>query len=146
MGEISDIAAVSHVVQLAVAPVFLLTAISAMLTVLTNRLGRIIDRAHILDAKLENTPTDLVAELHAELIILSRRAKYTSLAITLCTITALLVCAVIAILFLGNFFQFSIAIPIALLFVAAMLLLVVAFLTFLREIFIATANLRIGPH
>jgi hypothetical protein len=146
MGEISDIAAVSHVVQLAVAPVFLLSAISAMLTVLTNRLGRIIDRAHILDAKLENTPTDLVAELHAELIILSRRAKYTSRAITLCTITALLVCAVIAILFLGNFFQFSIAIPIALLFVAAMLLLVVAFLTFLREIFIATANFRIGPH
>ena len=146
MGEISDIAAVSHVVQLAVAPVFLLTAIAAMLTVLTNRLGRIIDRAHILDAKLENTPTELVTELHAELIILSRRAKHTSLAITFCTITAVMVCAVIAILFLGNFFQFSIAIPIALLFVAAMLLLVVAFLIFLQEIFIATANLRIGPH
>jgi hypothetical protein len=146
MGEISDIGAVSHVVQLAVAPVFLLTAIAAMLTVMTNRLGRIIDRAHILDAKLENTPPELVAVLHAELVILSRRSKHVSLAITLCTTTALLVCGVIAILFLGNFFQFGIAIPIALLFITAMLLLVVAFLIFLREIFIATANLRIGPH
>lgn len=55
-------------------------------------------------------------------------------------------CAVIAILFLGNFYQIGFAIPIALLFITAMLFLVVAFLVFLREVFIATANLRIGPH
>lgn len=159
MREIGDIGAVSHVIQLAVAPVFLLTAIAAMLTVLTNRLGRIIDRARALDDKLEdipteiiaddkleNAPTEIVADLHAELEILSRRSKHISIAITLCTTTALLVCAVIAILFLGNFFQFDFTIPIALLFIMAMLLLVAAFLIFLREIFIATANLRIGPH
>lgn len=146
MREIGDIGAVSHVIQLAVAPVFLLTAIAAMLTVLTNRLGRIIDRARALDDKLEDIPTEIVADLHAELEILSRRSKHISIAITLCTTTALLVCAVIAILFLGNFFQFDFTIPIALLFIMAMLLLVAAFLIFLREIFIATANLRIGPH
>jgi len=77
---------------------------------------------------------------------LSRRSKHINLAITLCTTTALLVCAVIAILFLGNFYQIGFAIPIALLFITAMLFLVVAFLVFLREVFIATANLRIGPH
>ncbi|HUJ18405.1 MAG TPA: DUF2721 domain-containing protein [Nitrospirota bacterium] len=145
MREISDIGSVSHVVQLAVAPVFLLTAIAAMLTVLTNRLSRIIDRARVLEVTLESTPAEKAADLHAELVILSRRSKHISLAITLCTTTALLVCTVIAILFLGNFFQFDFAITIALLFITAMLLLVAAFLVFLREIFIATANIRIGP-
>jgi hypothetical protein len=99
-----------------------------------------------LEVKLENTPAEKAADLHTELVILSRRSKHISLAITLCTTTALLVCTVIAILFLGNFFQFDFAIAIALLFITAMLLLVAAFLIFLREIFIATANLRIGPH
>jgi len=146
MREISDVGAVSHVVQLAVAPVFLLTAIAAILTELTNRLIRINDRARLLEVKLENTPAEKAADLHTELVILSRRSKHISLAITLCTTTALLVCTVIAILFLGNFFQFDFAIAIALLFITAMLLLVAAFLIFLREIFIATANLRIGPH
>jgi len=146
MREISDVGVVAHVIQLAVAPVFLLSAIAAMLTVLTNRLGRIVDRAHVLEDELENTPTEIVAKLHAELATLSRRSKHINLAITLSTITALLVCAVIAILFLGNFFQFDFTIPIALFFITAMLLLVVAFLIFLREVFIATASLRIGAH
>ncbi|HXY61517.1 MAG TPA: DUF2721 domain-containing protein [Nitrospirota bacterium] len=146
MHEIGDIGVVSHVIQLAVAPVFLLSAIAAMLTVLTNRLGRIIDRARDLEDKLEHTPAEMVAALHTELATLARRSKHINLAITLCTITALLVCTVIAILFLGNFFQFDFAIPIALFFIVAMLFLVMAFLVLLREVFIATANLRIGPH
>jgi len=146
MHAISDIGNVSHVVQLAVAPVFLLVAIASMLTLFTNRLSRIIDRSRVLTNALESTPTEQVAHLHAELRILSRRSKHISMAITLCTITALLVCTVVVILFLGNFFQFGIAIPVALLFITAMLLIVAAFLIFLREILIATGNLRIGPH
>jgi hypothetical protein len=146
MHVFSDIGVVSHVVQLAVAPVFLLVAIASMLTLFTNRLSRIIDRSRVLVAKLESTPPGQVANLHAELVILSRRSKYIGMAITLCIITALLVCAVVVLLFLGNFFQFGIAIPIALLFITAMLLIVAALFIFLREILIATANLRIGPH
>ena len=65
--------------------------------------------------------------------------------IALCTITALLVCAVIATLFLGAFARFDVSVPVALLFVAAMIALFVGLLAFLREIFLATANLRIGP-
>ena len=56
------------------------------------------------------------------------------------------VCAVVATLFIGTFFSFNTAIPVAVLFVAAMATLLVALLYFLREIFLATASLRIGPH
>ena len=146
MSELSDIGVVSHVIQLAVAPAFLLTAIGAMMTVMTNRLARVIDRARRLEDVLEGAPHEGIAALHADLGTLARRSKLISMAITLCTAAAIMVCSVIAILFLGNFFQFGIAIPIAMLFIIAMLLQVIGMVIFLREIFLATASLRIGPH
>ena len=146
MSQLSDIGVVSHVIQLAVTPAFLLTAIGSMLTVMTNRLARVIDRARRLEDVLENAPHEGIAALHADLRTLARRSKLISRAITLCTSAAIMICTVIAILFLGNFFQFSIAIPIAMLFVLAMLLLVIGMIILLREIFIGTTSLRIGPH
>jgi len=143
--EISGIGSIAHVIQLSVAPVFLLTAICTLLTVTTNRLSRIIDRARHLEVKLENAPSARQAEIHTHLLTLSNRAKLINRAITLATAAALLVCTVIAILFLGDFLGFNITFPVAFLFILAMLLLVVALLSFLREIFVATANLRIGP-
>ena len=141
----TGVSAVAHVIQLSVAPVFLLSAIGAMLAVMTNRLGRVIDRARLLEDRPARTP-DETRDIHAQLEILSRRAKLANRSITLCTITALLVCAVIAILFLGAFLGFDATVPVALLFVAAMLAFFAGLLAFLREIFIATTSLRIGPH
>jgi len=143
----TGINAVAHAIQLAVAPVFLLSGIGAVLAVLTNRLSRIIDRGRALDSHLvTGLPADAAASTHAELLALSRRARLISRAITLCTVTALLVCAVIATLFVGAFVGFDASMPVALLFVAAMVAFFGGLLSFLREIFIATASLRIGPH
>jgi hypothetical protein len=76
---------------------------------------------------------------------LSRRAKLISSAITLCTTTALLICAVIAILFIGASLGFHTAIPIVMLFVLAMLTFFSGLLAFLRKVLLATSTLRIGP-
>ncbi len=146
MREISNIGSVAHVIQLAVAPVFLLTAIGTLLSVMTNRLSRIIDRARLLETRLESTSPESAPETHSQIATLSRRATLINRAITLCTVTALLVCTVIAILFLGDFLNCTITLPVAVLFIVAMLSLVLALLSFLREILIATTNLRIGPH
>jgi hypothetical protein len=146
MQQDTGITAVAHAIQLAVAPVFLLSGVAAMLAVLTNRLARVIDRSRALDTQLHTSPPPATAGIDAQLQALSRRAQLISRAITLCTITALLVCAVIAALFVGAFARFDASVPVALLFVAAMVALFVGLLSFLREIFIATANLRIGPH
>jgi hypothetical protein len=142
MIEFPDIA-IARVIALAVAPVFLLTGIGAILSVMTNRLGRIIDRARVLEEKLERAAPELCAAPRADLAILSRRAKLISRAITLCT-TALLICAVIAILFLGASLHFDTRIPVTILFVAAMAAFCLGLLLFLREIYLATVNLRIG--
>jgi hypothetical protein len=140
----TSITAIAQVIQLAVAPVFLLSGIGAMLAVMTNRLARVIDRARVLENLLHASPGD--AGIHAQLATLSRRAALVGRSITLCTITALLICAVIALLFLGAFLAFDASVAVALLFVAAMVAFFVGLLSFLREIFLATASLRIGAH
>ena len=145
MRELGDISGVAHAIQLAVAPVFLLTAVGALLGVITNRLGRVIDRARVLEAKLENaTPADSPA-IRKHLQVLSRRARYINIAITACTMTALLVCAVIAILFFGLYVNFDSRTAVSLIFIIAMLTLMIGLLCFLQEVFLATLSLRIGP-
>lgn len=143
----SDVSAIAHVIQLAVAPVFLLSGIGAMLAVMTNRLARVIDRARLLEARLDGTNTNEPRgrATRRELHTLARRAKLISHAITLCTVTALLICTVIAVLFTSAFISFDATIPVALLFIAAMLAFFFGLLWFLREIFLATRNMRIGP-
>jgi hypothetical protein len=141
MSEISSIDGVARAIQLAIAPVFLLSAIATFLNVLTNRLARVIDRTRALENKLENPPENGVMAIRYELSTLSKRAKLIDYAITLSTTTSLLVCAVIAILFLGAFFNFDINITVMVLFIMAILSLVMALLCLLREILIATLNL-----
>jgi hypothetical protein len=143
--EYPDIA-VAHVIQLAVAPVFLLSGIGAILAVMTSRLGRIIDRARVLEERLDRAAPELLAALRADLAILSRRAKLISAAITLCTTTALLICTVIAVLFLSASLHFNATIPVTILFVTAMAIFFLGLVWFLREIYLATISLRIGVH
>ena len=145
MRELYDISNIANAIDLAVAPVFLLTGIGALLGVMTNRLGRVIDRARLLEGRLDKAVPEDVAGLTANLGILSRRARLINVAITCCTMAALLICSSIALLFSGSFVHFNITYPVALLFILAMVLLVIGLLWFLREIFIATLSLRIGP-
>ena len=143
MGEI-DISPIAHVIQLSVAPVFLLSGIGAILAVMTSRLGRIIDRARLLEDRLENAAPERAVTIEADLATLTYRAQLIGPAITLCTATALLVCTVIAVLFLSAVLGFDATVPVALLFVAAMLAFFLGLLWFLREIFVATSNLSIA--
>jgi hypothetical protein len=141
-----NINALAHVIQLSVAPVFLLTAVGTMLSVMINRLARIIDRARHHEGKLETADAHAVANIHGNLRTLKRRADLIGRAIFLCTSTAVLVCTVIALLFLGDYLHYDMSQPVAILFIVAMLLLVIGLINFLREIFIAKESLHIGPY
>jgi len=145
-----------HLIQSAVAPVFLLSGVGVTLGVLTNRLARIVDRARLLEERLEravpledNLPeTDpRHVALHESLRVLARRAHYINVAITLSTIAAVLVSLVVILLFANAFSGLNLQLAIAVLFVAAMIVLTGAFVAFLIEVRVATASLRIGvPH
>jgi hypothetical protein len=142
----AHIADIAHVIQIAFAPVFLLSGVGINLTVLTNRLSRIIDRARLLEERHSAAAEPAKADYQGELKTLSRRACLINRAITLGTVCGLLVCLLIASLFVGHFLRLDLSAVIALLFIGAMLVFVVAFVSFLREIFLATASLRIGPY
>jgi hypothetical protein len=134
---------IAHSIQLAVAPVFLLAGIGGLLGVLTNRVGRIIDRSRRLQDQLLTAAEELCAELRDELRALARRARLINRAIALCTASALLVCVVVAVLFLGSLVALDMAAPISLLFIGAMLCLIAALLILMREILLSTSHLRI---
>jgi hypothetical protein len=138
--QISDI---GHVIQLAIAPVFLLTGVGTLLMVLTNRLARIIDRTRVLEDRLDNGPDDMHMD---ELDVLYRRWHLINFAITLSTACGLLVCLVIALLFLGDTTNLPLDKYIAALFVGAMIALIGAFVYLLREIFVASRTLRTRRH
>jgi hypothetical protein len=130
-----------------VAPVFLLTGIGAMLSVLSFRLGRTVDRARALEPLLIGTAApQRAAPIREELCVLSVRTRLMNWSITLCTTSALLVCLVIMVLFVGALVGLDIATPIAILFIISMIALIISLLNFLKEIRLATASLRIGPH
>ena len=134
---------IAHVVQSSVAPVFLLTGVAATLGVLSNRLSRVVDRARALEERLEKEPARRGALL-ADLRVLERRARYINTAISMCAVAALLVALVVVSLFADAFLGFDLAKAVALLFVAAMLCLAVAYIAFFVEIRIAIVALRIG--
>ena len=145
MSTAARIAILADVIRLSLAPVFLITGVASLLGVLSNRLGRIIDRARRLEKELRDADAAGIARLHDELGILSRRARLVYLAITLGVVCALLVCIVIATVFASLLLHINITSVVAILFIAAMLVLIGSLVSFLREVFLATASLRIGP-
>ena len=135
---------ISHVIQMAVAPVFLLAGIGAFINAFAGRLGRIFDRSRALEAVFAVSDVEQQAAMRIEWALLTRRARLAYLGIALDILAALLVCLLIAIAFAEHFFGFEIKGLIAGLFIAAMLALIGGLLAFLREVFIAVRSLSIG--
>jgi hypothetical protein len=142
----ADLNAISHVIQLSVAPVFLLTGIGALLGVMTNRLSRIVDRARTVEPLLTHAQPPESDRFDQELAVLERRARLINRAITLHVIAALLVCAVIVGLFITAYYAWSPDLTriLAALFALALMALIAGLLSFLREVYVATQHLRIG--
>lgn len=141
------ISTVAHVIQMAVAPVFLLTGIGAMLAVMTQRLARVMDRARELDEQVQQADQGLALhppDYAARISRLQKRAISVSRAILLCTVTALFICLVIVVLFLAAWFGFDTALPVSILFISAMLTFIAGLLAFLREVFLALGGLELG--
>lgn len=134
---------ITHTIQLAVAPVFLLTALGTTLAVLTTRLARVVDRARRVEASLDAaTEAARRAVLVEELRRLAARARLIHWALTAGTTAAILVCLLIAAAFVGYLFGADFGAAVAVLFILAISAYVAALLFFLREIFMAIGTLR----
>lgn len=143
--EAEVISNVAHVIQLAVAPVFLLTGIGGLLSVLVNRLARVVDRFRVLDSEFHQASEAALKVIRQEMQALSQRARMIHWAIGLCTVCALLVCVVIATLFFSAMLGVDLSTTVSVLFILAMLMLVTGLLCFLQEIRIATSSIDVTP-
>jgi hypothetical protein len=135
----THIADITRVIQLAVAPVFLLTAIGTLITALNNRLGRAVDRRRVVQERLQQASQEGAAEARAELARLSQRARLIYFAILAAVTAALLVCLVVAGAFVGALLAVELSKMVAVLFILAMCALIVSLALFLREIFLAVS-------
>ncbi len=137
----SHLTDITRVIQLAVAPVFLLTAIATMINALNVRLGRIVDRRRVVQERVERQAVAGAAD--DEITMLKRRSALVYYAIFCAVLSALLVCMVVAGAFLGALLGVDLARSVAALFIAAMLAMIAALGLFLREVFLAV---RSGTH
>lgn len=140
------IAAIASQIQLAVAPVFLLAGIGAILNVLANRLARVVDRARHVAAASDSLDPVAREQAQIELRLLARRIKAANLAIICCTASALFVCVVVAVLFIAEPTRVGAARLIATLFIIAMALLISGLIIFLQEIRLAILSLRVSSN
>lgn len=131
---------VARAIQLALAPVFLLTGIAGLLNVMTGRLSRIIDRGRSLTEDHGAGAGPARESIVREVRSLEKRRHFTSIAITACTTAALLLCMVIVAMFIEVLFLAPLSWVIAGLFTASTLVLVVGLAYFLREVHLATKN------
>jgi len=128
-----------------VAPVFLLAGIAGMLSVLSIRLGRVVDRARIVEGRLVNEQhADHIARLQSEVEALWKRIRLVNWSLRMFVCAALLVCLVIVTLFLGQIQGYDLSVTIATLFIGAMLFMISGLVLFLFEVSVSTQRIREG--
>jgi len=136
---------IAGVIQLAIAPVFMLTAVGTVIGALNIRLGRAVDRRRELEERLHTMSRDELPSAQDELATIARRIRFVYLSIVFAVISALFVALLIAGAFLGAFVRTDLSFTIAGMFICAMIALIVCLLLFLREIFLAVSTPRYVP-
>jgi Protein of unknown function (DUF2721) len=136
---------IAGVIQLAIAPVFMLTALGTVINALNLRLGRAVDRRRELEERLADMPKAELPSAQEELATIARRIRFVYLAIVFAVISALFTSLLIAGAFVGAFVRTDLSFTIAGMFVCAMVALIVCLLLFLREIFLAVSTPRHVP-
>lgn len=145
MEELTEIETIAGVIQLAVAPVFLLAGIAGLLNVLSVRLGRAVDRVRIVETRLGKEPhADHVVILQTEITALWSRIRLANWSIRMFVAGALVVCLVIVSLFFSELAGLNMSAAIVVFFLGAMLLLIMGLILFLVEVSISTRSIGTG--
>jgi hypothetical protein len=138
-----DLATVAHVIDIAVTPVFMLVGIAGFLAVLITRHGRTVDRSRALH-KIQSTShdRDQLDSVQRERYRLARRMTLSHFAISMATFSAIIVCLVVATLFIGHLLALKVGLLVIVLFIVCMLMLALAFCAFLGEVLVCTRSLQ----
>ncbi len=143
MPAVIDPSDIAHTIQIAIAPVFMLAGIGSLLNVVVQRLGRVVDRARVIEATVAELPAAEHDRAVAELRVLDRRMTLANWSVFLCTSSACAICLVIAALFIAQLSGLGYARSTAFAFIIAMSLLIVGMILFLLEVRVALLSVRV---
>ncbi len=135
----THIMAIAEVIRLAVAPVFLLTAIATMVNAMNTRLVRVVDRRRVMQDRIKDAGELPSESLKDELRLLIRRSRLIYLAILFAVLAALLICIVVAGAFLGALISVDVAKGVAVSFILAMSAMIISLGLFLREVYLGVS-------
>ena len=146
--EPSTIATITQLIQVSVAPVFLIAGVAGLLNVFTGRLSRIIDKLEKLDNYITSqeskddtySPTDAILKRRRFLVM---RMQNTNRAIFFCTATGFMIAMVILSIFASSLLNFDAHLVISILFIISMVCLITSLLLFLREIYYTTSYIKV---
>ena len=136
----------AQIIQLAVAPVFLLAGLGAFLNACVGRLARIVDRIRKLEPRILDSRGEEHDRLIGEVRLLDRRSRIVSAAIFTTVLSALLISAVVILLFLAFLTGYRFGTAIALLFIASMLATSAGFAIFLHETRLGIRAIQVRAH
>jgi hypothetical protein len=134
---------IAQTIQLALAPVFVLVAIGNIMNILSQRLGRVVDRSRVLQQLHGTTSGDAHDAVVREIRSVDMRIATISRAILLLVLSGLAIGLCVALLFLEELFKADMQQFAAAAFMLAIALLMAALTLFMRETRHATAVLRI---
>jgi hypothetical protein len=138
-----SVAELIPVLQTAIGPVILISGIGLLLLTMTNRLGRVIDRARLLDAQFVDLLGPQRERKAAQLSVLWRRARILQLAITLSSTSALCAAILIVVIFLTALLQHENPWLISVLFILCVTFLIVSLVLFIHDINQSLAALKL---
>jgi MFS family permease len=141
-----DLRYLAQIIQLAVAPVFLLAGLGAFLNVCAGRLARIVDRIRKLEPRILDSRGEEHDRLLGEVRLLDRRSRIVSNAIFTTVLAALLISAVVILLFLAFLTGYRFGTAIALLFIASMVCTGLGFTIFLHETRLGIRAIQVRAH
>lgn len=132
------------ILQISIAPVILISGVGLLLLTLTNRFGRMLDRARLLGKELAAEPApEAVEPLRTQIAILMRRAAILRTSITLGALTVLLAATLMLLLFVAAWMHLEFAGLIAAVFCLALLCLIGSMLAFIRDMNLAFTAIRL---
>ena len=146
MSEAAAVTTIAQTIQFAVAPVFLLTGIGAILNVMASRLARVVDRARALELLHPESTGSAREKYEWELRLLNRRMTIVNASIFMIVASGVAVCSVVGLLFVAELAHFHIGNTVAIVFIIAMALLVMALFLFLIEIRLGLRAIRIDTN
>ena len=139
----TELGTVAHAIQLSVAPVFLLTAVSGMVGTAAGRLTRIIDRGRLIEDRIEAASNgEPMTKAYEELRDLRQRGRLVNACIALLILCAILIGVTIVILFLGETTQLEFLRLATISFLAGVSFFLIALMCFLTETILATRVLK----